>query len=185
VDKYQLIKEIYFNQIGHKDSLNSKISIPITIESVLVVTLAYYIKLYNKIPLKNGQWVGVFRFLVILLTMAIIMAIVYSYKSFTGFTYDYLTTDIVIETEKEVKEYYDENYERYFFKCGKTKKELIELNLTENLISTMDKSCKSNFQQNQLKGYRIRINDIIIAFAILITFIIQFILSVNYFKYLE
>lgn len=174
MEKYEIIKDLYNTDLTTKENLNSKISIPIAVETILIGALMYYIQLIDKLPDKT--WTGIFDIILCIFASSNIISIIITIITYIGTSYKYITTDIVIKIYNNFEEYYNNYYDQYFSSNGKTKEELINIDVENQIVEIMDTCSKWNINQNTNKSNRIRFNAVLIGISLISAFILQTIL---------
>lgn len=174
MNKYEITKDLYYTDLTNKENLNSKISIPIAVETILIGALMYYIQLIPELP--NKTWVGIFEIILFIFTVSSVTSIIITIITYIGTSYKYITSDIVIDIYNNFEEYYNNNYDQYYSSSKKTKEELINIDVENQIVEIMNDCSQWNINQNANKSNRIRFNAVLIGISLITAFILQTIL---------
>lgn len=160
----QMYKEMYYHELDMKEKINSRVSIPLGIITILVSATFCIIKVFYNIPKSSLK--SVCFILLILYSISLIAAIISVIYSYYGYEYHYLPKPRQINNYIEsIKNYYEDNYEEYFSQNDISKQDLIlnDINnfFIDKYITTTEHNQKLNFKK--LTGQRYTIFFIIIT----------------------
>lgn len=149
MEKLELYKNMYYYELDMKEKINSRINIPISINTVLVGGLGYFINDVRKLP--NRTWVGFYFILLSIFAISVVATTVYVFIAYYGYAYKYITPSMIREFDVELKKYYDDNYEEYFKQDGISKNELVNKSFQEKLIDKYVEASEWNLNLNGRK----------------------------------
>lgn len=154
MNKLEFYKNMYYWELDIKEKINSRISIPLTVATLLIGGLGYFYKNIIKFPDKACY--GVYLIVLSIYTIAVIATVVYTLLAYFKYTYKYVSADYILEFDINIKKYYDDNYEDYFKKDGVEKEKLVERDFEEKLISKYVEATKWNMALNKKKLKHLR-----------------------------
>ena len=155
MDKRLLYEQMYYKEYDRKEKLNARLSIVITIFTIITGLISYilndYILIYDKI--------GAHR--IILLHMFIVALILYltsfyfAIRTFIGYKYLYIPSandidEAFINSKQYFESYYELNKE-YFKQQGITCEQLCEEHAKKMMIDLYKETSSFNFIQNNKK----------------------------------
>lgn len=148
----EIYKSMYYYELDTKEKINSRITIPIGVATLLTSGAGFF---FSKLPkFSDLSWKYIFIEIFIIYLMSLIKMIMDILKVYSGYEYTYIEANVVREFQLDIKKYYDENYEEYFVKLGNSKNSLIEKDFKEKLIERYVEASKSNIKLNEKKlGY--------------------------------
>lgn len=157
-ERLQMYREMYYYELDMKERINSRVSIPLGIITLLASAAFCFIKDFFNIP-KSSLKVVCFILLIlyIIFLIASIVSIIYSYY---GYEYHYLPKPQEIDNYiEEIKSYYEDNYEKYFSQDCMSKQDLIlnDVNsfFINKYITTTEHNQKLNFKKLICQRYSI------------------------------
>ena len=109
INNYELFKDMYFNEINQKESINARIAVTIGIFSILVGGAIYYVENLFSLAVTN-TWTIVFLVCLLFYWSLIIYTMYLTYKAFFGYKYMYLPE---IKVLTSVSQYYADYYEQH------------------------------------------------------------------------
>lgn len=150
-EKRDLFKEMYYFELERKESINSRISVPIGVITILSGAVFYFLNIIDKVPnmkLKLSVKIIFWLFLIVVISTIVLTAMAYY-----GYKYFYIPIPRDIEKDyKIIQDYYDENYTKYFkSKTQETKDELINKKFDEYLCQRYMDATTSNTKLNTRK----------------------------------
>lgn len=108
---FKLYKEMYYNSLEMKEKINSKLSIHISVVTLLISALGYLVKPLIKLQDIRLSWLYIIILLVYMVaTIRIIVLIMLVYY---GYSYKYVTAKNVREFECKTEKYYDQYYKEF------------------------------------------------------------------------
>lgn len=146
---FQLFKEIYNYELDHKEKINSRITVPIAIITLLVGLAVYYFQGFKNIKL---DVFGVSFFIIYALYItSLVIAIVLTFRAYYNYEYKYLPSpEKLDEYVGEISKYYDDNYEAHFKDKG-DKQSLIDNRITQKLYIYYKECATQNIEMNKRK----------------------------------
>ncbi|MEC3814151.1 hypothetical protein PNF30_16195 [Bacillus safensis] len=140
---------MYYYEIEQKEKLNSRVTIPIGVLTLLVGLVIYYFKNIKDIDL-NG-WGIVFFVVYILFILSIVFCGYLVFKAYYNYTYHYLPDPTTFQNDtNKIIDYYETNYET-FFKNEGAKSELISDEINKMLCNYYKECTTQNVNMNKLK----------------------------------
>lgn len=164
-ERLELYKAMYYYELDVKEKINSRVSIPLGVITLLLGGGFYFVK--DIFDFADGGLKSIYIFLLSLYIIFIIASVISLICSYYGYEYHYLQKSSDIEKYiVDIKKYYEENYDVYFKKPGGPSKEcLIEKDVKEFLIKSFIDTTQNNQELNfnKLKKQRYAILFIILT----------------------
>jgi hypothetical protein len=164
-------KEHYFHEIDRNRGLESRISLPAGVITIVGSVLVTVFKAIN-VPYSNLEWffVAISGLAVFLLTIAVY----YLCRSLVGFTYGYIASPLkVLEYEDQLKDYYQAN--------GVTAAtSQINTDVERFIKDEYAKMADLNTRSNDMKSYFLHEANRAIIAALILTFVASGPFAYNY-----
>ena len=155
MNRKELYESMYNREYDRKEKLNAKLSIILTIFSVLTALLSYNINQYIKISeWKNAHRIVILHVLIVSVLLYIV-AFYFAVRAFIGYPYQYLPSadnldEAFNESNQYFQKYYQEN-EEYFEENKITVEELCDEDLDKMMENLYKEIATHNFMQNNIK----------------------------------